>query len=154
MNIFDQLSEIYNEIDSSYATIEVVAHSKGHHNKEADYFAKRKLNDQAYFLFMFTRLEDRIRSLSDQLIAEKMTILTDWKSKRSWEIIQKQKVNDTLHFMNRVSLLTPKGGRNFNLIKIYYDQRNNIGHGGTFTITISIPKVITDMKQLYKNLKD
>jgi len=55
--------------------------------------------------------------------------------------------------MSRVSLLTPKGGRNFNLIKIYYDQRNNIGHGGTFTITISIPKVIADMKLLYKDLK-
>ena len=56
--------------------------------------------------------------------------------------------------MNRVSLLTPKGGMNYNLIKQYYDQRNNIGHGGTFTIAISIPTVIADMKQLYKDLKE
>lgn len=153
MNIFDQLGEIYTEIDSTYASIEVIAHSQGHQKKESDYFAKRKINDQAYFLFMFTRLEDRVRSLSDKLIDQKLAILSDWKSKRSWEIIQKQKVNDTLHFMNRVSLLTPKGGSNFNLIKQYYDQRNNIGHGGTFTTTVIIPTVIADMKQLYKDLK-
>lgn len=64
----------------------------------------------------------------------------------------KAKANDSLHFMNRVSLLTKKGGSNFNLIKRYYDQRNNIGHGGSFTITISIQAVITDMKRLYSDL--
>lgn len=154
MNIFDQLGKIYNEIDHTYATIEVIARSRGHFKKEAEYNAKRQFNDQAYFLFMFTRLEDRVRILSDQLIDDKMATLIDWKSKRSWEIIQKQKANDSLHFMNRVSLLTVKGGANYNLIKQYYDQRNNIGHGGTFTIAIIIQTVIADMKQLYKDLKE
>ena len=153
MNIFDHLGEIYTEIDNSYTTIELISHSRGHFKKESEYFAKRQFNDQAYFLFMFTRLEDRVRSLSDKLIDQKLAILSDWKSKRSWEIIHKQKVNDTLHFMNRVSLLTPKGGKNFNLIKQYYDQRNNIGHGGTFTSPVIIPTVIADMKLLYKDLK-
>jgi len=153
MNIFDELGKVYNEIDTTYASIEVNARSRGHNKKEAEYFGKRQFNDQAYFLFMFTRLEDRVRNLSDQLIDDKMATLTDWKSKRSWEIIQKQKTNDSLHFMNRVSLLTLKGGTNYNLIKQYYDQRNNIGHGGSFTSAISMPTVIADMKQLYKDLK-
>jgi len=141
MNIFDQLGMIYNEIDSTYASIEVIARSKGHRKKEAEYFAKRQFNDQAYFLFMFTRLEDRVRNLSDELIDDKIATLTDWRVKRTWEIIQRQKVNNTLHFMNRVALLSPKGQANYNLIKQYLDQRNNIGHGGTFTIAISIPTV-------------
>ena len=152
MNIFDQLGKIYNEIDSMYAVKEVFARSKGHNKKEVEYNGKRQYNDQAYFLFMFTRLEDRIRNISDKLIDDKMAAISDWKSKRSWEIIQKQKSNDSLHLMNRVSLLTEKGGTNFNLIKRYYDQRNNIGHGGNFTIPINIPTVISDMKQLHGDL--
>ncbi len=152
MTIFDELGKIYNEIDNTYSRQEIQARTKGFNKKEVQYARKRQLNDQAYFLFMFTRLEDRVRNLSDQLVDDKITSLTDWKSKRSWEIIQKQKTNDSLHFMNRVSLLTPKGRTDYNLIKRYYDQRNNIGHGGTFTITISIPTVITDLKRIYKEL--
>jgi hypothetical protein len=152
MTIFDELGNIYNEIDNTYSSQEIQARSRGFNKKEAEYARVRQLNDQAYFLFMFTRLEDRVRNLSDQLIDNKLAALTDWKAKRSWEIIQKQKKNDTLHFMNRVSLLTQKGGTDYNLIKQYYDQRNNIGHGGTFTITISIPTVISDLKRVYKDL--
>lgn len=153
MNIFDKLGNIYTELDNIYANKEVTAFSKGHFKKEADYLSKRLYNDQAYFLYMFSRLEDRVRSLSDKLIDVKMTSLTDWKLKRSWDIILKQKNNDSLHFMNRVSLLTEKGGSNYNLIKRYYNQRNIIGHGKNFTITISIQTVIIDMKRLHISLK-
>jgi len=152
MNIFDELGKIYNEIDNTYASIEVKHRSFGHHKKEAEYFRKRQLNDQAYFLFMFTRIEDRVRNLSDNLIDNKVTALSDWKIKRTWEIINKQKSNDSLHFMNRVALLTQKGHDDYNLIQRYHDQRNNIGHGGAFTIAISIPTVIADMKRLYRDL--
>lgn len=152
MNIFDQLGRIYSEIDSNYASLEIDARSKGQYRKEATFTLKRQLNDQAYFLFMFTRIEDRIRSLSDNLIDNKIAKLTDWKVKRTWEIIQTQKKNGSLHFLNRVTLLTQKGQADFNLIKMYYDQRNKIGHGGTFTIPISIPTVITDMNRLYRDL--
>lgn len=152
MTIFDELGKIYNDIDNIYSGHEIQVRRKGFNRKEAEFARVRQLNDQAYFLFMFTRLEDRVRNLSDQLIDSKLATLTDWKAKRSWEIIQKQKNNDTLHFMNRVALLTQKGGADYNLIRQYYDQRNNIGHGGTFTVTISIPTVISDLKRLYKDL--
>ncbi len=153
MNVFDKIGKLYSEIDNTYASIEVLARSSGYHKKELEYSTKRYHNDQAYFLYMFTRLEGRVREISDNLIDNKISTLTDWKTKRAWEIFNKQKSNDSLHFLNRVALLTPKGQINYNLIKQYYDQRNEIGHGGTFTISISIPTVITNMKQLYKNLK-
>lgn len=54
MNIFDKLGKIYIELDDIYANKEIIARSKGHLKKEADYFSKRLYNDQAYFLFMFT----------------------------------------------------------------------------------------------------
>ncbi|MEI6139698.1 MAG: hypothetical protein WCP85_10575 [Mariniphaga sp.] len=37
MNIFDQLGEIYTEIDNSYTTIELISHSHGHFKKESEY---------------------------------------------------------------------------------------------------------------------
>ncbi len=152
MNIFDRLGKIYHEIDSSYAAIELTARSKGYNQKEAEYNEKRQYNDQAYFLFMFTRLEDRVRTLSHNLINDRVSVLTDWKSKRTWDILSKRK--DRIAFMDRVALLTETNGLDYNLIDRYYRQRNNIGHGGTFTITISIPNVIADMKRLYKDLKE
>jgi len=150
MNIFDHLGKIYNEIDTTYANIEVQASSRRHHKKEAEYYSKRQFNKQAYFLFMFTRLEDRVRNLSDQLIDDKVANLTDWKAKRTWDILSKRK--DRIAFMDRVALLTEINQSGYNLIDRYYRQRNNIGHGGTFTIAIYIPTFIVDMKRLYRDL--
>lgn len=65
MNVFDELSGLYGEIDSLYAVREPEAKSKGFHRKEAEWQRKRELNDHAYFLFIFTRPEDRIREQSD-----------------------------------------------------------------------------------------
>lgn len=152
VNIFDKLGKIYIEIDNNYASIEVHARSKGYNKKEVEYNNKRQFNDQAYFLFMFTRLESLVRDLTDELIESKFSTLTDWKIKRTWEIIHVQKTNNSLNFMNRVALLTPKGNADYNLIRQYYNQRNNIGHGGSFTIPISIPNVIADMKYLFREL--
>src|SRR5437763_935665 len=141
MSIFDSLEKIYSEIDGNYSKIELIAHTRNHYKKEKEYFLKRSFNNHAYFLFMFSRFEDFVRNLSNKLIDNKMSNDADWKSKRTWEIINKQKANDTLHFMNRVALLTAKDGADYNLIKRFYDQRNEIAHGGSFTIAISMPIV-------------
>ena len=71
MSIFDELEIQYNDIDNEYSTIEFKTRSKQWTKKEAKYNRKRELNDQAYFLFMFSRLEDRIRNESSLLITKK-----------------------------------------------------------------------------------
>lgn len=80
--IFDELGKIYNEIDAIYLQAEAKARAKGFRKKEAEYSRRRELNDHAYFLFMFTRLEDRIREISNNLIDKKNTNLRDWKVRR------------------------------------------------------------------------
>ena len=145
MNIFDELSKLYGEIDSLYEAKEREARSKGFHRKEAEWQRKRELNDHAYFLFMFTRLEDRIREQSSKLIQRKETALKNWKI---WDILPEQ-----IHFKKRVALLTEKGASDYNLIMDYYKLRNTIAHGGNFTTQISIPHVLNDMERLYKILK-
>ena len=153
MNIFDQLAEIYFEIDGQYKSIETDARALRHFKKETKYQKKRELNDQAYFLFMFTRLEDRIKKLSIKLIEDKYNNLKNWNYRRTWEILY-QRRKKGIYFLDRVALLTKFGQADYLLIKDYYEQRNNIGHGGqSFTIPISIPTVVVNMKRLYHDLE-
>lgn len=149
MTIFDELGSIYGEVDTTYSKLEIQARAKGFNRKELEYSIKRQLNDQSYFLFMFTRLEDRIRTLSENLINSKISNLTNWKYKRTWEILRKKR---DIPLMDRVALLTRITGADYRLIN-YYRQRNSIAHGGNFTITIYIPTVITDLKRLYADLE-
>ncbi|NQV18003.1 MAG: hypothetical protein HQ534_05610 [Armatimonadetes bacterium] len=155
MNIFDELRTIYSEIDNTYATIELQERARRHVRKEQQYQRKRELNDQAYFLFMFSRLEDRIKELSDNLIDFQHNNLTNWSYKRTWNILYKRKNqnSNSIYFMDRVALLTEMGETDYNLIERYYKQRNKIAHGQTFTIPINIPTVIVHMKHLYSDLK-
>ncbi len=111
MNIFEELGKIYSEIDNSYAKIELHSRSKGYNKKEQQYQRKRKLNDQAYFLFMFSHLEDMIKELSNRLIDDKHKNLTSWSLKRTWEILYNRKTQNpgSINFMDRVALLTEMG---------------------------------------------
>lgn len=148
MNIIEELETIYSDLNKSIDSIEVALELNKEKSSEV-IEKKKKLNDMSYFLFTFTRLEDRIRELSDNLIVGKVATLHDWQIRAAWEIIQKQSGNDSLHFMNRVALLTKKGETDYNLIKQFYDQRNIIGHGGDFTINLNIPFVFAVMIRLY-----
>lgn len=153
MNIFDELSSLYQEIDDYFSSKEFEARSKAHHRKELKWRRKRELNDHAYFLFIFTRLEDRIREESSKLIDNRQRNLSNWKQRRAWEILPKNKESSKIHFKQRVALLTEKGQSNYNRISEYYFLRNQIGHGGNFTTPVSIPNVVLDMKNLYAILK-
>lgn len=151
MNIFDELENLYSEIDDDYASLELQSRAIGHNRKERGYQRKRELNDQAYFLFMFSRLEERIKELSDELIDTKYNTLSSWPYKRTWDILYKRK--SQINFMDRVALLTEIGKTDYNLIGSYYQQRNNIAHGSSFSIPINIPTVVSHFKRFYYDLK-
>lgn len=149
MNIFDEISSIYNDIDNIYAVAEANARSRGHYIKEKRMQRKRELNDLAYFLFMFTRLEGHITTVVNDLLTEKFDNLSRWSERRSWEVLKSRKVA----LMDKVALLTPIGQSDYNLVKMYYEQRNKIAHGQAFTIPINIPTTTTHFKGLYTRLK-
>jgi hypothetical protein len=152
MSIFDELEAQYNEIDNEYSATEFEARRKGWTKKESKYRRKRELNDQAYFLFMFSRLEDRIREESSKLIIKKQTSISSWKQRAAWDILPGA-ASGGLHFKKRLALLTEKGSADFNLISDYYKERNSIAHGGSFTRPISMPTVISEFKRLYRLMK-
>ena len=152
MSIFDELEAQYNDIDNEYSSIEFDAISKGWNKKEGKYKRKRELNDQAYFLFMFSRLEDRIRHESASLITKKQSSISSWKQRASWDILPGG-AKDEMPFKRRLALLVKKGGRDYNLVVDYYKERNSIAHGGSFISTISMPNVISEMKRLHRVVK-
>lgn len=153
MNIFDKLQKQYQEIDNNYSKKEFLCHSKGYSKKEAELREKRELNDHAYFLFMFTRLEDIVREESSKLISKKQKTLTSWKQKRVWYILPTEKESDEIHFKKRLALLVDKSSHHYARVVDYYALRNIIAHGGKFSTPISIPTVVGHMKGLCSILK-
>ena len=153
MNVFDELETQYIEIDDYYSMLQLRAVDRRWARAEIKCRRKRKINDQAYFLFMFSRLEDRIREESAKLIRKKHNSNMSWKKKAPWKILPHKPDDRRMHFMNRLALLTEKDAADYMLAKDYYKQRNSIAHGGDFIQPINMPDVIIELKRLYKALK-
>jgi len=151
MAIFDDLEGQYNSIDNQYATGEFQASRSGATRKEAEFRKKREINDQAYFLFMFSRLEDRVNQEAEKLIKRKTTSRASWKQKAPWDNLPKE-VKD-IPFKNRLALLAERGKQDFNLISDYYLERNSIAHGGGFKRPINMPDAIANFIRLYKAIR-
>lgn len=145
--IFDELEILYNEIDSDFAVKEFAALTSGNTVVEFEIALKRERNDQAYFLFIFTRLEKRIQDLFDNLMSNKITSATDSKDKNSWRIMKKKR----LELMDKVSFFVTLGGIDYNLIFDYKKKRDDVAHGD-FASGIIITEVLNDMKRLYFDL--
>lgn len=144
MSIFDELEAQYREIDKCLSSSEFKGRKHGSARKENRYERRRKRNDEAYFLFMFTRLEDHIKRESKKLIER--------KQKAPRHILPNQTKGE-FSFMDRLTLLTEKDGSDFNQVSGYYEERNAIAHGGTFTDRITVRTVAFELKRLYKVLK-
>jgi hypothetical protein len=152
MSIFKELAKQYNEIDTLYSAKEFEAINKGWYKKEAEYQRKRELNDQSYFLFMFSRLEDRIKNLSNTLITNKKNSISSWKQRAPWDILPTGS-NSRVSFKNKVALLIDKRSNDYDLIVEYYKERNSIAHGGAFITPVIMPDAINNFKRLYSVLK-
>ncbi len=87
MNVFDTLEIQYLEIDKQYSDLEMICLERCWYKKEQKYIKKREFNDQAYFWFMFTRLEDKINRESAKLIKRKKVSIQSWKQKEPWDIL-------------------------------------------------------------------
>jgi hypothetical protein len=155
MSIFKELSELYSEIDDKYATEEFKARANNLMEEEQVFSQKRELNDHAYYLFMFTRLEDYVREQSSLLITENQRSSLNWEQRRAWSVLPKDKDSDKITFLTRVSLLLKNGtdSHHYQKIQSYYILRNTLAHGGVFHTPMSIPTVVADFESFYEILK-
>ena len=153
MSLLDKLAEQYYEIDRLYSMREYRARSRGMVRCERHYQGRKKANDQAVFLLMFTRFEGYIRQESSELIRKMKKSALPWKEKAPWSILPHEP-DDEIWFMNRVALLTPRGEKDYNIVFEYYRERNSIAHGGDFINAIHMPDVIAELERLHKALKE
>lgn len=153
MDIFTELGEQYREIDNFLASKELGAREHGLSEDEFYWQKRRVQNDHAYFLFLFSRMENKIREESSKLIIDKQNALHDWNERRAWDILPKDKESTDIHFKKRAALLIQKSHSEYKLLMQYYDLRNTITHGGEFSTFESIPNIIADFTKLYKIVK-
>lgn len=147
MTIIDELAKQYLQLDDRYAAEEFQASARGWSKREARIKRARELNDQAYFLYMFTRLEDRIRQQSAAVVVRRRK-QGSWRQRAAWENLPTKPDSTNFSFRDRVAVLCQRGHTDFNLLVGYYDSRNVIAHGGV--AAIAMPVVIADFKRLWR----
>ncbi len=152
MNIIDELGDTYTDINESYVSIEYKAKARGHHRKKAKFKAKRVLNNQAYFLFMFTRLEEKIKTLATEIIDYKSELSYNYKNERVWKMLKQRNDRDQMDLMAITSLLTTYNGGDYHKIMEYKRQRDTIAHGGIVP-ALNMTAVISDISRLYDAIK-
>lgn len=89
-------------------------------------FENRNHNDQAYFLYLFTRLEAVINASFEILVSNRA--VGAWDVSRPWDHFSEQKTQD-IALLVKAAMLTPKGHQDWTKIQEYYRERNLIGHG-------------------------
>ena len=120
-------------------------------NSLQNWAEKRGLNDQAYFVLLFSKLEEHINKECQKLILRKRN-LRHWKSRRRWDNIEITQL-DRITFMDRVSYLVDRQSHHFRDIKDLYEIRCKIAHGGVYTNPIHIPGYVNKFYNLITTLK-
>lgn len=150
--IFDDIENQYNEIDASYSVQEFGAVVKGWKKKAQKYRDIRLINDQAYFVFAFSRLEDHIHTQCSKLIQKRQASTASHRSVSAWHI-QDGTPGSRLALKKKIGLLMKSTDPDFSLLVDYYDERNNVAHGKAFSKPIAMPTVFADFVRIYKTLK-
>jgi len=108
-------------------------------------FESRSHNDQAYFLYLFTRLEAVINDSFEVLVTNRA--VGAWDIARPWLHFSEQKTQD-IALLVKAAMLTQKGHQDWTKIQEYYRERNLIGHGRRWAQPLVIPSVSQDMHDI------
>jgi len=108
-------------------------------------FETRSHNDQAYFLYLFTRLEAVINASFDLLLRNR--VVGPWDTSRPWLHFSEQKTQD-IPLLVKAAMLTQKGHQDWTKIQEYYRERNLIGHGRQWAQPLVIPRVGQEMDDI------
>jgi hypothetical protein len=143
MSVFLDIVEQHSITDVAFEVAIIAAYGA---NDDAAFdraFAARELNDQAYFLFLFTRLEGEIDAAFERLVANKS--VGPWADVRAWQVWRDR---DRVDLMAKVELLLEKGRRECEELRSFHKARNLIAHGDQWKTKFAIPAVAQRMHDL------
>ncbi len=127
---FSELKDLYSELNEFLATQHGEA-VRSEDLKTAETCTQKNIhNDQAYFLYLFTRLEGRIN-----------------------EKIQKEKSElNEAYFMDKVQWIFSQNQQAQQRIQKYYEEPNSIGHGADFNQVISMRTVVPQIEYYFGSI--
>lgn len=149
MSIFTDIADQWQIADNAFSALESAAFAA---NNDAEYDVaseQRKRNDQAYFLFLFTRFEQAVNEAA-RIIVNNRSSGVAWQDRRIWKAWEDLtfKNNKNMHFLSKLEVVMDKSLHNYQSIREYYNGRNNIGHGGIYSKQFVIPEVANCMDTL------
>jgi hypothetical protein len=147
MSVFLEIAARYAVADAAFVAVE----QKAFQNNDDVAFDQaglaRQHNDQAYFLYLFSRFEAEVNVASEALLAERLASTAGWSERRIWQAWSRVPVRD-IAFLSKVEVLTDKGRRDYAAIREYYDGRNTIAHGGVWEAQFFVPNVAQSMNDV------
>lgn len=148
MSIFLEIARQYQAADAVFAAGEQAAVDKDDEAAFDRAGQARGRNDQAYFLYLFTRLEAAVNEAAAALLAARLASAI-WAERRIWQAWSREGVPNVA-FLSKVEVLTDKGRQHYAAIKEYYDGRNDIAHGGVWEAQFLVPNVAQSMSDLVR----
>lgn len=131
MSIIVGLREQHAIADAAFAALEQDAFSRDDDTAFDIATEQRRLNDQAYFLYLFTRFESEVNDAVDALLQVRRDSRLPWPERRVWDAWARNGTKD-IAFLSKVEVLIDKSTPLYTLVKELYKRRNAIGHGGTW----------------------
>lgn len=150
MSIFTDIANQWGIADGAFATVESRAFADNNDPVYDEAIQQRQQNDQAYFLFLFTRFEEAINQAAKTVIKNR-TLSNSWQDRRIWEAWGKVVFKEdgrSAHFMSKVEVIVDKTQHDYEIILKFYGGRNSIAHGGTYNVNFFIPDVASEMERI------
>jgi hypothetical protein len=147
MSVFLEIAGNYAVADAAFAAVELNAFQDDEDTAFDQAGLARQHNDQAYFLYLFSRFEAAVNASSETLLATRLASIPTWSERRIWQAWSRGPVSE-ISFLSKVEVLTEKGRQDYTTIKDYYGGRNTIAHGGVWQVQFFIPNVAQTMNDL------
>lgn len=147
MSVFIEIANQYAVADAAFAAAEQRAFQEDDDSAFDQAIEARQRNDQAYFLYLFTRFEAAVNAATEALLHMQLASATTWSERRIWQAWSRGPIRD-IALLSKVEVLTDKGRQDYATIKGYYDGRNAIAHGGTWNAQFFVPQIAQTMSDL------
>jgi hypothetical protein len=146
MTVFSDIADQWRIADAAFSQVIQHAFVADDDVLFDETWGQRQKNDQAYFLYLFTRFESAVNRAIDLILDNRITG-APWGDRRIWEAWSRIGIED-VHFMSKVEVLTDKSRADYGKIRRYYQGRNDVAHGGTWAEQFFIPTIAQEMDQL------
>jgi len=153
MRHFKEVVEVFENVDGDFDGVieEAMADQDARFHLKME--GQKHINAQAYFMLLFSQLESEVNRLCEELIRHMQT-RADWAERRAWDILEHREDRiRNIRFLNRIALLTDKGGTVYKRVKELYEIRNKIAHGGLLTESLDVAEIAKDIERIAAQLK-